>query len=127
MKNNFFYSFSLFFLFSIPFLSNHSSYALSPQDEKKLYSFIQDFLNTKKDPQKPFAKWADELLTLLKGDPKYTQFCSEFNRVKTRKNAKIIALTFIKLRNQVPLTIKNYLEQQGKDRLLSILEERLKR
>lgn len=119
-----FKQFAISFLLVNSFISG--SYCnLTNEQETKLYIFLQDFLDTKKDPKKPFSQWAEELIALLKSDSKFAEFCKKLNDLKTCKNARRLGLEFKNYKSLMPQKIKEFLDKHDVNLLLKIFEARL--
>ena len=112
---------------------NFAQAKLNAEQEKALYVFMQKFVDPKVDPNKSFAKWADELIKLLQPEPAFKQFCTELEKVKNSKNINRIGLQLKKFMSQINLVPKQIIEEfkkkfgakKDQDALRAILQQRL--
>lgn len=123
-----------FFILISVFASNLSMKAslagsdFTDEQEMKLRSFIEKFMDKNVEPNKPFENWLQDLKNLLQGTPKFSQYCLAISDIEKSRNIADAGKNFEKFRELIPESLKNFFkERYSRAIVLKSLTERLKK
>lgn len=107
-------------------INSNSDFTL--EQEMKLRSFIEQFLDKNVEPNKPFEVWLQDLKELLQGAPKFNQYCIAISDIEKSRNILDAGKNFEKFKNLIPENLKNFFQAKyNKAAILKNLTERLKK
>lgn len=101
---------------------------ISNEQQHRISTFIENFLNKDIEPGKPFEGWLEDLKNLLQGAPNFSQYCTAIDNIKKSRNIYEAGRNFEKFQNLIPARLKQDLAKKySKAIILKNLTERLKR
>lgn len=97
--------------------------ANAPHNEAMLYKLISEFLD--KNCHKSFEQFVCEMQQLIGGNPHYSAFSNELNKMKKDKNHTKVALMLVKHKGIMPESIKNLITAKPNKELMEIVKRRV--
>lgn len=99
----------------------------SGQSEVKAATkLIEEFLDVNKNPQKNFEQYINDLIKILKPNPKYVEVCAKLENIKSLKKHTTVSVQLLKLKTLLPENIYALMKKHGAGTLLKILKARVK-
>jgi hypothetical protein len=99
---------------------------MTAQEETQTLQLIKDFFDEITYPTKSFASFMEDLIIILKNNPKYKAFCEDLEIWKNSTSPLSFAAYFATYEPLIPRAIKNFLTFRNPEEVRQVVKRRMK-
>ena len=99
--------------------------AQSQDLDDQALSIVKEFLDEKAYPDRSFAYYANKLIRLLSGEPRYKTFCAALNTYKHSKDPLLLGIYLKSYQTLIPEKVRKFILSKNQPDLIKILKKRM--